>query len=100
MHLMTPIINGTGTLQAFFDLDGVDVCQVHGWQAHHRLICQALGRDDFWYEGPAVLPRIIHQPEELTGEGDNTSSVSFTPPAVFDCRRSLQLDVSTTETCL
>jgi transposase len=31
-------------------LDGVDVCQIHGWQAHHRLICQALDLDEFWYE--------------------------------------------------
>jgi transposase len=33
------------------DLDGVDVCLVHGWQGHHGLICQALGLDEFWYEG-------------------------------------------------
>jgi transposase len=35
------------------DHDGVDVCQVHGWQAHHQLICQALGGDCSWYEGAA-----------------------------------------------
>ena len=39
--------------QVHVDLDGVDVCQVHGWQGHHRLICQALGLDEFWYEGSA-----------------------------------------------
>jgi transposase len=33
------------------DHDGADVCQVHGWQAHHQLICQALGVDCSWYEG-------------------------------------------------
>jgi hypothetical protein len=37
--------------QVRLDLDGVDVCQIHGWQAHHELICQALGLDEFWYEG-------------------------------------------------
>ena len=33
------------------DLDGVDVRQVHGWQDHHRLVCEALGVEDSWYEG-------------------------------------------------
>ena len=33
------------------ELDGVEVRQVHGWQERHRLICQALGVDVFWYEG-------------------------------------------------
>ncbi len=37
--------------QVHVHLDGVDVCQVHGWQGHHRLICQALGLDECWYEG-------------------------------------------------
>ena len=37
--------------QVHVHLDGVDVCQVHGWQGHHRLICQALGLDEFWYAG-------------------------------------------------
>src|SRR5918911_1110089 len=36
------------------ELDGSAVRQVHGWQEHHRLICQALGGDDCWYEGSAV----------------------------------------------
>jgi transposase len=35
------------------DLDGVTVLQVHGWQAHHRLICEALGVSDTWYAGAA-----------------------------------------------
>jgi transposase len=35
------------------DLDGVAVSQVYGWQAHHRLICEALGVSDTWYEGAA-----------------------------------------------
>jgi transposase len=39
--------------QVRLDLDGVDMCQIHGWQAHHRFICQALGLDEFWYEGSA-----------------------------------------------
>jgi hypothetical protein len=34
-------------------LDEEAVCQVHGWQRHHQLICQALGVDDSWYEDPA-----------------------------------------------
>ncbi len=33
------------------DHDGADVWQVHGWQAHHQLICQALGVECSWYEG-------------------------------------------------
>ena len=33
------------------DHDGADGCQVQGWQAHHQLICQALGVDCAWYEG-------------------------------------------------
>ena len=41
----------TSVTQVHLDLDGVAVCQVHGWQAHHRLICQALGVDSSWYEG-------------------------------------------------
>jgi transposase len=36
-----------------FDLDGTIVSQIHGWQAHHRLICQALGLRDTWYEDVA-----------------------------------------------
>jgi transposase len=32
------------------ELDGATVRQVHGWHEHHRLICQALGIDDSWYE--------------------------------------------------
>ena len=35
------------------DLDGTAVSQVHGCQAHHRLICEALGVSDTWYEGAA-----------------------------------------------
>jgi transposase len=35
------------------DLDGTIVSEVHGWQAHHRLICQALGLSDSWYEDVA-----------------------------------------------
>ena len=35
------------------ELDGADVQQVHGWQEHHRLICQALGVNDSWYQGSA-----------------------------------------------
>jgi hypothetical protein len=39
--------------QVRLDLDGVDICQTHGWQAHHGFICQALDLDEFWYEGSA-----------------------------------------------
>ena len=31
-------------------LDDTDVRQVHGWQAHHAMICHALGVDCSWYE--------------------------------------------------
>ena len=34
----------------YLDLDGTIVSEVHGWQAHHRLIYQALGLSDTWYE--------------------------------------------------
>ncbi len=40
--------------QVSLDLDGDEVCQVHGWQVHHELICQALGLDEFWYAGAAT----------------------------------------------
>jgi transposase len=43
----------TSVTRVHLDLDGVEVCQVHGWQTHHRLICQALGVDSSWYEGAA-----------------------------------------------
>jgi hypothetical protein len=33
------------------DLDGDKVQQVHGWQESHRLVCQALGVSDSWYDG-------------------------------------------------
>jgi hypothetical protein len=37
--------------QVRLNLNGVDMWQIHGWQAHHGLICQALGLDECWYEG-------------------------------------------------
>lgn len=40
--------------QVALDLDGVEVCQVHGWQVHHDLICQALGLNAFWYAETAA----------------------------------------------
>ena len=40
--------------QVSLDLDGVEVCQVHGWQVHHDLICEALGLDESWYAGAAT----------------------------------------------
>jgi hypothetical protein len=39
--------------QVCLDPDGVDMCQIHGWQAHHGFICQALGLDEFLYEASA-----------------------------------------------
>jgi hypothetical protein len=54
----------TSITQVHLDLDGVEVCQVYGWQAHHRLICQALGVDSSWYEG--VANQEIH-PTRLRG---------------------------------
>ena len=35
-------------------LGGIEIQQVHAWQPHHRLICQALEIDDFWYGDSAV----------------------------------------------
>lgn len=32
------------------ELDDTKVRQVHGWQEHHRLICDALGVSYAWYE--------------------------------------------------
>jgi transposase len=56
----TEIPTATVVLESFatvslvhLELDGVEVCQVHGWQPHHRLICQALGVDHSWYQGSA-----------------------------------------------
>ncbi len=40
--------------QVSLELDGVEVCQVHGWQSHHRLICEALGLDECWYAEAAT----------------------------------------------
>jgi hypothetical protein len=37
----------------YLDLDGTIVSEVHGWQAHHRLICKALGLSDTWYDDVA-----------------------------------------------
>jgi transposase len=37
----------------YLNLDGTVVSQVHGWQAHHRLICEALGVSHTWYEDAA-----------------------------------------------
>jgi transposase len=31
-------------------LDDTEVRQVHGWQEHHRLVCDALGVDISWYD--------------------------------------------------
>ncbi len=47
--------------QGHVDLDGVEVCQLHGWQEHHWLICQALEIDEVWYQGTA------DQKNNLTG---------------------------------
>jgi hypothetical protein len=38
--------------QVQVDVDGVSVWQVHGWQAHHQLICQALALDERCYDRP------------------------------------------------
>ncbi len=43
-----------GGFPVSLDLDGVEVCQVHGWQVHHDLICQALGLRALWYAGTAA----------------------------------------------
>lgn len=32
------------------ELDDPEVRQVHGWQEHHRLVCDALGVDTSWYD--------------------------------------------------
>jgi transposase len=56
----TVIPTATVVLESFthvtlvsLELDGADVQQMHGWQEHHRLICQALGVSDTWYAGAA-----------------------------------------------
>lgn len=51
--------------QVHVDLDGVDVCQVHGWQVHHGFICQALGIDEFWYEGPTDQKNHLARPSPI-----------------------------------
>ena len=33
----------------YLDFDGVAVSQVQGWQAHHQMICEALGGSETWY---------------------------------------------------
>jgi hypothetical protein len=35
-------------------IDGHEVAQVYGVQAHHLLLCDALGLDFSWYEVPSV----------------------------------------------
>ena len=35
-------------------VDGLTVYQLHGWQAHHELICQALGLDHLGDEDTAT----------------------------------------------
>jgi transposase len=32
------------------ELGDTEVRQVHGWQEHHRLVCDALGVDTLWYD--------------------------------------------------
>jgi transposase len=32
-------------------LDDTEVRQVHGWQEHHQIVCEALGVDASWYDG-------------------------------------------------
>ena len=51
----------TAITQVHLDLEGVDICQGNGWQAHHGLIFQAIGLDTFWYERP------VHQKNNLPG---------------------------------
>ena len=42
----------TSVTQVQVDVDGVSICRVHGWQAHHQLVCQALELDESWYDRP------------------------------------------------
>jgi transposase len=48
--------------QVSLDLDGVEVFQVHGWQAHHDLICEALGLDESWHTGAATPKNHLTSP--------------------------------------
>ncbi len=66
-------------IQVHVDLGGVDVCQVHGWQVHHGLICQALGIDAFWYEGPAEQKNHLarSRPLELIFKGFDLDRFNF-----------------------
>ena len=41
-------------MRAELNVDGLTVSQLHGWQAHHELICQALGLDHFGDEETAT----------------------------------------------
>jgi len=35
-------------------VEGMTISEIHGWQAHHELICQALELDDLIYESPTT----------------------------------------------
>jgi hypothetical protein len=45
-------------------LEGMTISQIHGWQAHHELIWQALELDDLIHEGPTAL-----ESNPTTGKG-------------------------------
>lgn len=35
-------------------VEGMTISEIHGWQAHHELICRALELDDLIYESPTT----------------------------------------------
>ena len=35
-------------------VEGMTISELHGWQVHHELICQALELDAFIYESPTT----------------------------------------------
>ena len=44
----------TSVTRVELNLEGTTISQIHGWQAHHELICQALELDDLIYESPTT----------------------------------------------
>jgi hypothetical protein len=61
--------------QVQVDVDGVSICRVYGWQAHHQLVCQALALDESWYDRPVEQKNNRTAPEPLEHEQQRPSSL-------------------------
>jgi hypothetical protein len=48
MSLFTPV------MMVQVQVDQTAVWQVHGWQDHHAMVCDALGIDRSWYEAHSI----------------------------------------------